>query len=145
MTEFAKRPVVNDEIIYACAEKLIERLGIDGDPQDIVDVYYSCDDGYELGRELEQSKWWSMDFRTVEALDELSSDVYRAVDKAEKQWAIDNNIKPKLAVGTVLKRGVIAGVYEYGGAKYRVKEHGCTHESRFLLVNFEDAEREAGV
>ena len=75
----------------------------------------------------------------IDSLDCMHSNVEEEHEKVLKQWFIDENIQPPFDNETVIKQGVIKGVYEYGTATFKVKEDGCTDPSRYLLINFEDA------
>jgi hypothetical protein len=123
----------------AAAKEVLKSLGIDEGEEDIAKRYHYGMDGYHLARELEICGW-DMDMQTAEELDCMGVIVDRLYREAEREWAEKNNIQPKLAIGTVIKRGVIAGVYKHGVARYEVKEHGCQRDGRFLLIKFEDAE-----
>lgn len=137
-----ERPKITDEIVLAAARTIAAR--IDADAETIAKHYRHPMDGYELARELERYAFWDVDRDTMEQLDDMEWEVRRLHEEACRNWAAENNILPKLPAGTVIKRGTIAGVSEHSVAMYRVKEHGCTQEGRYLLVNFEDAEREHG-
>lgn len=59
--------------------------------------------------------------------------------QAIKAWAKEHEPQPPLPIATRIKQGVIVGIYDYDPASYRVKEDGCTNDSRSLLIKFEDA------
>lgn len=141
--EMPKRPEITDEMVREAAIALLRSHNKDErDADDIVNHYEHWIDGYALAKELDISCCWSVDASTVEMLEDLPSRVDRIIEKAQQAWAQEHNIQPKLAIGTQLKRGVIAGIYEHGAASYLVKEHGCTHPNRHLIVAFEKAEAE---
>ena len=133
-----KRPTVTRAMVLAAAHKI---GGVIGDEwaEDIADKYRLHMDGYELAREIDS--YGDLSMQDVEELDRIPSLVDQSLRAAEKQWAAENNITPKLEIGTVISNGVIAGVCEYSAARYLVKEHGCTTKGRYLLMKFEDAER----
>ncbi|MOA62056.1 hypothetical protein D3C78_1873540 [compost metagenome] len=56
-----------------------------------------------------------------------------------KAWAEEHSPQPPLPIGARIKQGVITGIYDYEPATYRVKEDGCTNDSRSLLIKFENA------
>lgn len=128
-------------MVREAAIELLNSYDQDADgADDIVKHYIHWMDGYELAKVLDTYCCWSIDARLVEMLNDLPSRVSRLLEKAQKDWATAYNIQPKLQSGTEIKRGVIAGVSEYSPASYKVKEHGCTREGRFLIVPFEEAE-----
>ncbi len=135
-----KRPAINKAMILAAAEQVAAEIGDGADAQTIADNYRLYMNGYELARQLDRYCGWDFTMAEVEALDEMTGIVMQLQRDAEKTWAAEYNIQPKLPIGTAIKQGVIAGVCEHSAAKYRVKEHGCGQEGRFLLINFEDAE-----
>lgn len=141
-TTTQNRPIVTDDMVREAAEKLLSDYNCEEDAADIVRHYHHWIDGYELAKNLDLYCLWNIEQQTVEMLGELPSRVDRILDKAKKEWAKAYNIQPKLKEGTKIKCGVIAGVYEHGAAEYRVKEHECKAEGRFLIVPFEDAEAE---
>jgi len=59
----------------------------------------SCD-GFELAYELKRTYCWEGDEQLVELCSELGWEVGRQADVAVRQWIIDNNVEPPLAVGT---------------------------------------------
>lgn len=132
------RPKVTDEIILEAAKQVA--VAIDGNAEDIAQHYVHPMDGYELAKELEYRCSWDIERSDIEILDDMEWIVSELLETAEKQWVIDNDIKPKLEVGAKTKRGTICGVSNHSAACYLVKENGCTHEGRYLLVKFEDAE-----
>ena len=133
-----KRPTVTREMVLAAAHKI---GGVIGDEwaETIADNYRQHMDGYQLARAIDSCGDLSM--QDVEELDRIPSLVDQSLGAAEKQWVAENNITPKLEIGTAVSKGVIAGVCEYSAARYLVKEHGCTTKGRYLLMKFEDAER----
>lgn len=135
------RPTVNDALILEAATEVAKNLHIDAEI--IAEAYEPHMDGYALAKQLDDRYYCDITTRDVEELDAMDTLVRQAVERAEKEWVEREGIVPKLAVGTEIKRGVIAGVSEYSPARYKVKEHGCTREGRHLLVRFEDAESEA--
>ena len=135
-----KRPTIDKGTILAAAEKVATGLGDGADAETIADNYRPYMNGYELARQLDRCCGWDFTMAEVEALDEMTGIVMQLLHDAEKTWAAEYNIQPKLPIGTVIKQGVIAGVCEHSAAKYRVKEHGCDQKGRYLLINFEDAE-----
>ena len=135
-----KRPTIDKAMILAAAEQVATEIGDGADAQTIADNYRLYMNGYELARQLDRDCGWDFTMAEVEALDEMTGIVMQLQREAEKTWAAEYNIQPKLPIGTAIKQGVIAGVCEHSAAKYRVKEHGCEQKGRFLLINFEDAE-----
>ena len=133
-----KRPTVTREMVLSVAHKIGGALSKEW-AEDIADNYSQHMDGYQLARAIDSCGDLSM--QDVEELDRIPSLVDQSLRAAEKQWAAENNITPKLEIGTVISNGVIAGVCEYSAARYLVKEHGCMKDGRYLLMKFEDAER----
>ena len=136
------RPTITQEMKLAAAMQVAKNL-VDGDAEVIASAYSYPMDGYQLARELDDRHYWSISASDVDELDAMDALVRQELERAEKEWAEREAITPKLAVGTAIKRGVVAGVSEHSPARYRVKEHGCQQNGRFLLIRFEDAEAEA--
>ena len=135
------RPTITTEMVAAVASEIANEIGIEAET--IAKAYLRYFDGYQLARELERYHYVdALCIDDVNRLDEISGLVDEALRKAEKAWAEENNIQPKLSVGAVIGSGVIAGVCQHSPARYLVKEHGCTQNRRFLLVRFEDAEKQ---
>ena len=135
------RPTVTHEMKLAVAMKVAE--SVNGDAETNAAAYSYPMDGYALAKELDDRHYWEITASDVEELDAMDVLVRDELKRAEREWVEREGITPKLANGTTIKRGVIAGVSEYSPAMYKVKEHGCQQEGRFLLVRFEDAEAEA--
>jgi hypothetical protein len=99
-------------------------------------------DGYELAKDLENHEGWCINSQDVEELDSIDSVIRSAKTAARKDWAKAWNIQPPHPVGAKVKtsrgNGVIAGVCEYEGATYLIKEDGCKQEGRHMLIKFED-------
>lgn len=136
-----ERPTVNDAMILEAAKEVAKNLQIDAEI--IAQAYERHMDGYALAKQLDDMHYCDITTRDVEELDAMDSLVRQALERAEKEWVEREGITPKLAVGTEIKQGVIAGVSEYSPARYKVKERGCTRDGRHLLIRFEDAEAEA--
>ena len=60
-------------------------------------------DGYYIARELDDEYCIEPDAKLVDFLDGIDSIVYSQYKKLEKQWVIDNDIKPKFNVGDTVK------------------------------------------
>lgn len=133
------RPIITREMVLAAAREVGGHIGGEW-AERIADSFRPDMDGYTLARAIDT--WGELTMDDVEELDQIPFLAAQAQTEAEKQWVKDNNIQPKLADGTVLRQGVIAGVCEHSPARYMVKAHGCVEEGRFLLVKFEDAEAE---
>lgn len=138
------RPTVTKEMISNAAKEVCARIR-DAEPEDIAECYSYPMDGYKLAKALEQKFCWDIRVEDVSDLDAMDCAVHAKLEDAEKEWAVRENITPKLQPGTAISCGVIAGVSSYGVAMYRVKEHGCTNPNRYLLVRFEDAEAEHNI
>lgn len=134
------RPKITDEMVLEAATELLRDAEIDGDPQDVVKVFESWRDGYQLARELETTFHWDANMQLAEELDCLGFSVDRIHEKAVREWMQAYNIQPQLENGTAIDKGVIAGVSDSSPGYYRVKANGCTEEGRFLLIPFEVAE-----
>lgn len=140
-------PKRTDAMVKAAVLAYIGRHGFewcDGDVDqaaaDIASEYHDGMDGYQLAKTLEADCYWGeLGLQDAEDLDGISSAVHDAEEAARKAWAAEWNIQPALPIGAQIKQGVIAGVYEYGAACYKVKAHGCTQDGR-LIVKFEDAQ-----
>lgn len=132
------RPTITKEMILEAAKIVSAMIG-DADAETIAKYYSHPMDGYQLAKELDRNAYWDLTMSDVEVLDHMSgivSDIYRY---AERAWAEANPIYSPLPIGTVIKEGVIEGIYEHQPGYYRVKEHGCKYDKRWLLIKFEDA------
>lgn len=145
VTAIPPRPTITDEVIKEAAKKALKSVFSGNDLEmianDIASEHYEGIDGYELAKNLDHLGW-NINTDIVSACDDVDACAYGILNTLEKEWAKTYNVQPLLPVGQVLKRGVITGVSQHSGAKYLVKEHGDTREGRFLLINFEDAEKE---
>ncbi len=142
--EVPPRPKVSKDIIKMAAIRILGESPVDTygdkyDVEDIVDCYIDGMDGYEIVKKLDDHYGWEGDSQLVEELDQMGWMVRDMVDNEIKHWVKTYDIKPDLEVGTVITKGTITGVSEYGRGQYRVKEKGCEKANRYLLVNFEDA------
>ena len=142
-TNEPSRPYANKQIINEAADEMA--LIIDADAATIAQHYSYPMDGYELARELEKHAYWDVDRETMEKLDDMEAIVERKLKAAEKRWAEENDIQPDLAIGTrvqckVRKQfGFIDGVYEYGVARYLVRDENKTDsDTSRWIVKFED-------
>lgn len=145
MTEIQipKRPEITDEIVRAAAIELLNEFNEDASgADDIVRHYAHWMDGYRLAKEMDTQCYWDVDESTVEMLGSLPNKVECLLEQAKKTWADTHNIQPKLAAGTVIKRGIIVDVYQHAAASYKVKKHGEARANVFLIVAFEEAEAE---
>lgn len=141
MNKYPPRPTATRETILQVASDVALSLGESADgAEDIADAYMGygpC--GFRIAKELDRDGW-HLTSEFVNTLDGMCLDVSLAVAELEKAWAEENGIQPPLEIGTEIKEGVIAGIYEHQPAYYLVKEHGCTNDSRHLLIKFEDAQ-----
>ncbi|MBZ9600699.1 hypothetical protein [Phyllobacterium chamaecytisi] len=152
MTE---RPKVNDEMRLAAAAVIAARLvkaghieanAVDQHANDLAQYGGDSADGYELAKDLDRRAHWDCNLDMASILDGYSYEISIEVEKAQKAWAVENNIQPPLPIGARVSiktfkgdaQGTIDGVYEYGPAKYTVKLDGETGSTR-RIVNFEDA------
>lgn len=139
------RPILDDAAIRKAAEKFCNAHSMDsGAEDDIVEVFDDSKDGYEIAKELDNHYGWAMSAQMVSDLDDLSFEVYMIVRKDVIKWVEDFQVKPKLPLETVCKRGIIKG-FDEKTAMYKVKENGCTIPSRYLLLDYEEVEKELGV
>lgn len=90
-------------------------------------------DGFYFAKKLDKWTNWDTTRDDMEALDEVDHLVDEYERAAEKAWAEEHR------VGTGIKEGVITGIYDYTPATFRVKEDGCTNDSRHRIITFEDA------
>ena len=132
-----QRPKVSKLTILKASKIIANR--INGNVEELASCYYSHIDGYELAKRLENKYCWNIDLEVIEALYDLQWEVESIHKKACMQWVIDSKIKPPLAIGTVIKEGVIKGIYEHDAAMYTVTMHGETMKNRHQIVKFEDA------
>lgn len=134
------RPTVTKEMKRAAAIEVAKSTDVD--VHDIAQAYSYPMDGYQLARELDDHYHCDISASDVEELDAMDSLVRQELERAERQWVEREGIIPKLGIGTAIKKGVIAGVSEHAPATYKVKQHGCEQDGRFLLIKFEVAEAE---
>lgn len=123
--------------IAEAVKELAEQLDID--PDHIAKHYRRHDDAYKLAKELERSHYYDFDLCDVEKLDGVSSLVDAAQMELEAVWVKAYNVKPPYPNGTKILQGVIDSVCDHMPARYKVKETGCTHAGRHLLIKFENA------
>lgn len=133
-----QRPTITETLIREAARPVAEY--IEGNLEDIVEQYQPHMDGFRLAKALDKHCLWDCSRDVMESLDEVDSNVQQLLRYAERQWFAENDIQPPLPIGTTIKEGVIDGFSEHSVATYQVKENGCTHDGRWLLVKFEDAE-----
>ena len=154
------RPVINEDIRRRAVEQfaveygyiLIECKCRDNFVDDIIHAAEQAGDmpeGYELAKYLDDYCAWTINFDAVEALDCLREFLRWELCAAEEVWALENNIRPPLPVGTEVfygsafnrKKGVITGIYKYHPACYEVKVDGAQDNYR-AIVKYEDAQTE---
>lgn len=136
-------PVVSIEIKTAACLKFAEENNYStSQASEIAEHCSIFIDGYGLSKDLESYCSWDIDVQTVEDLDMVSDYIRTELKKARKKWFIDNDIQPPFKIGSKLKQGIIHDIWNHDVAYYRVKETGCTVDSRFLLIKFEDAKLE---
>lgn len=120
---------------------------VEGAAGDIVKYGQHWNDGYELARALDKSAHWDCNLEMAEELDNFSRLYSRAMDAAEKQWAVTSDIRPPLPVETRVRLasgecGKITGIYDHGAAKFLVAIDGDpkadTPQQSRRIVNFED-------
>ena len=144
MNKYPPRPKATREIILKIAADAARKFGESADgAEDIADAYMDCGpDGFRMAKELDFNGW-DLSAGDIETFDEMRCEVNRAVLELEKSWLEENSIQPPLEIGTEIKEGVIVGIYKHQPAYYRVKEHGCTNDGRYLLIKFENAQEVA--
>lgn len=136
-----KRPTVTPKMILEAAKIVASRIDNGIDAEDIAAVYSSYDCGYKLAKKLERRYGYAdLSSQDVADLDSITSEVRCLLRTAVKAWFEQNNPQPPFPIGTTIKQGVIAGIFEHGYAEYLVKESGCTDDTRHLIIKFEDAE-----
>lgn len=138
MQNIPPRPTADKATILEACKVVAEKLN-GADAETIAQHYRRHMDGFELAKELDKYAYWDTTREDMEALDEVDALVDRAERKAVKAWAEEHNPQPPLPIGTRITQGVITGIYDYEPATYRVKEDGCTNDSRSLLIKFENA------
>lgn len=107
------RPTITPEIKLAAARKMVEAIESDCDTdglpsseemaEDIADVASRYDDGYAIAKQLDDRKYWSIDMRIVEALDNYSFMLSAQLDKEIKKWVEENDIQPPFPLKTRVK------------------------------------------
>jgi hypothetical protein len=146
-----KRPGITPEIIKDAALETaknvpnIEESDIEGLAESIVDVYSHHDNGYEIAKALDENCYWcDIDPMFVEAMDSMSYNVNFFHKKACFKWVEDNDIKPPLEIGTMIKEGEITGICDHSPATYLVKLPDQDDEKGWSrrLIKFEDAVEE---
>ncbi|SQH76968.1 conserved protein of unknown function [Shewanella benthica] len=137
------RPTLNQAMKLEAANKTAQNLNHDDvTPEQIAKHYDLHMDGFELAKVLERDCDHDLTFDDVEVLEQMSGYASDVLRNAEKQWVIDNDIQPPLAIGTKTTQGTITGIYQYGAAKYLVKPYGQSDEvcgTKRLVINFENA------
>jgi hypothetical protein len=110
-TTIAARPADDTpEIIAYAANELASTLIRCGDfkeedrediVKDLSEMIDDCpyEDGYEMGKWLEDNKYWKVHMSILESLDLAGCYVSDAHLDAVKKWVIENGIKPERAVG----------------------------------------------
>lgn len=138
------RPKVTDEMIRDVASTVLKKIypadsdtAIENAAADIVRHYSYPMDGYELALELNRYGW-DVSRDEMEELDAVDWHIRDALKEAEEQWFAASPMEPPFPIGAEITRGLITGIYEYGPARYLVKEPGKSDSSR-LIVKFEDA------
>lgn len=135
-----QRPKVTLEMITQAAQKLATENGWDAEQvADVAKHWRSYMDGYELAKELDSYCSWVIVTADVEALECMGSEVSEIHRQACLKWAVENEIKPPLPIGTMTTKGEIVDIYRHNAACYLIREHGETNDSRRLIVKFEDA------
>ena len=141
---FGKPEIIKALIAHIEKKKLWPDTSSEECAAEIASQWHSGIDGYELAKNLDSYCGWSPDAEDVDQLDDIGMVISTAQKEARKDWAKAWNIQPPHPIGTKVKspraKGVIAGVSEYMGATYLIKEDGCKQEGRHLLVKFEDVE-----
>lgn len=139
--EAPPRPKISAQNIREAAERIAKDIGQHDGVDDLVSAYEPYEDGYKLGRRLEDDYYWEVDASIISDLDNMDSIVLRLNEADQKRWAEEYKIKPPLPNGMEIKEGVIVCVCSYAPASYRVKQTGCTQDGRFLIIKFEDAKQ----
>lgn len=137
-----KRPTITSEVILQAATivaKEIDQACYETIAKSIDEEYIYPMDGFDLAKRLDKWQNWDTTREQMETLDNMDHEVDKIIKVLEKQWFESNNIQPPFSIGTKITKGVITGIYEYGYAKYEVKENGCTQDGRSLIIKFEDA------
>ena len=97
-------------------------------------------DGYRLGRALEESCHWDVDFGITEELEGFYPLCDDLLSAAERQWALENPMERSLPDGTTIKVrnevGTIVGIAQHSVASYAVK---TSSTNGYYVVRFEDA------
>jgi hypothetical protein len=139
---FGKPEIIKALVAHIETAKLWPDTPAEESAADIASQWHPGIDGYELAKNLDNHCGWFIDAEVVDQLDNIDMVIRAAQREARKAWAKAWNIQPPHPVGTKVKsphaKGVIAGVCDYMGATYLIKEDGCTQEGRHLLVKFED-------
>lgn len=154
MQKYPPRPVINDNIRREAAKNWVQE-NIPHDDEEVKEALQELlvanaslgDDGFELGKKVENETTITVDFQLCEALDNFSSCLLRVYRMAEKAWVENNHIEPPYPVGTHIyyssgfskQRGVITAVYEYAPAKYLIKDDDACEGTNFI-ISFEDVE-----
>lgn len=124
-------------ILAACTEVAAKLDGADAET--IAQYYCRGMDGFQLAKELDKSAYWDTTRDDMETLDEVDYLIDKAEKAAIKEWAATYDPQPPFPIGTRIEQGVITGIYDYDPATYRVKENGCTNDTRSLIIKFENA------
>lgn len=132
-----RRPEITDAMIELAVD--IAANEMNADAKTLLSAYSYPTDGFELALKLHSEYGWDIERDDLECLDAIDINIERQHEKQCKKWFEENDIQPPFPVGTEIVEGIIAGIYEYGVAIYRVKLHGCQVSGRYRLIKFEDA------
>jgi hypothetical protein len=143
------RPTLTQDMKLVAANKVVEMLnGNEVTAAQVAQCFQLHMDGFELAKELERECNCDFIFDEVEILDQMNSHAYDVLLQAEKQWALENDIKPPHEIGARTTEGTITGISQYSPASYEIKPYGQDDEScgnRRRIVKFEHVELKAEV
>jgi len=140
-------PAIVAEAAMKCAAQCHSIIGgLDGLAAAIASNYTCMKDGFDLGKALDNDGY-SIDAQAVEELDTIGMYVSEVHNKHCEQWVKDNDIKPSLALKTLIivrgRRGIISGICKHNPACYEVTpeeptEREAISRTRFIIP-FEEA------
>lgn len=143
------RPTLTQAMKLEAANKVVEMLnGNAVTAAQVAQCFNLHMDGFELAKKLEREYYCDFIFDEVEILNQMDSHAFDVLLQAEKQWALEYDIKPPYEIGTRTTEGTITGIGQYSPASYEVKPYGQDDEScgnRRRIVKFEHVELKAEV
>lgn len=138
MNTTPRRPRLNTQQVEEAIKDQVSEAPFSA--SEFAQVYSHRKDSYEMAKDIEKESSCDICRDDLDTIEELMYSVEKAQEQLVKKWFEENNIQAPYPVGTRITHGLIAGIYEYEPAVYKVKIDGCTDNSRYRLIRFEDAQ-----